>query len=122
VRTPLDDSWILSKDEPTFRAKPTPPSPARLLPSGDTFFLFWDQDRELVVPDAKQRAALWTTRVWPGALLLDGEVVGVWRRNAHEVSVEVWRILEKREREAVEAETIALPLPGLTAPITIRWN
>ena len=72
AHTPLGDTWILSEDETTFRTQPRPPAPARLLPSGDTYYLLWGADRKLLVPQARQRASLWTTRVWPGALLLDG--------------------------------------------------
>ncbi len=39
VRTPIGDAWILTRDEPTFRAVPGPAAPARLLPSGDAYFL-----------------------------------------------------------------------------------
>ena len=31
-------------------------------------------------PDEKRRGELWTPRVWPGAVLVDGEIVGTWRR------------------------------------------
>ena len=81
VRTPIGDGWILAADEATFRAPPIPAAPARLLPSGDTFFLLQGADRELLVPDADRRAMLWTPRVWPGAVLVGGEVVGTWRRS-----------------------------------------
>src|SRR5262249_57549301 len=60
VRTPLGDAWILSRDEPAYRADALPAAPARLLPSGDAYFLLQGADRELLVPDAKHRAALWT--------------------------------------------------------------
>ena len=68
VRTPVGDAWILANDEAAFRARSRPAAPARLLPSGDTYYLLWGVDRELLVPETKRRAALWTTRVWPGAL------------------------------------------------------
>jgi hypothetical protein len=122
VRTPLGDAWILASDEASFRTKPGAAAPARLLPSGDAYFLLWGPDRVLLVPERKRRAALWTTRVWPGALLVNGEIAGVWRRAAGEVSVEAWRRLSSKEREAVEAEALSLPLPGLTSPITVRWS
>ncbi len=73
VRTPIGDAWILVQDESAFRAGPGPAAPARLLPSGDAFFLLQGADRELLVPDAGQRSALWTSRVWPGALLVGAE-------------------------------------------------
>lgn len=39
VRTPVGDAWILTGDEPAFRTAPRSLAPARLLPSGDAFFL-----------------------------------------------------------------------------------
>ena len=83
VRTSIGEAWILSQDEPLFRAAPSPAASARLLPSGDTWFLLQGADRELLVPDESQRRALWTSRVWPGALLVEGETVGIWRRAGH---------------------------------------
>jgi hypothetical protein len=110
VRTPTGEAWILAEDEAAIRAKAGPPAPARLLPSGDAYYLLWGTDRELLVPNATHRAALWTSRVWPGALLVNGEIVGVWRRSAGDVSIEAWRRLSSSEREAVEAEAMSLPL------------
>ena len=122
VHTPIGDAWILASDEARFLAQPGPPALARLLPSGDAYFLLWGADRTLLVPEAKRRAALWTTRVWPGALLVGGEIVGVWRRSAADVSIETWRRLSSKERDAVEAEAVSLPLPGLNDPIAVRWD
>ena len=76
VRTPLGDAWILDADERAFREPDAPPAGVRLLPSGDTYYLLWGRDRELLVPDASRRSLLWTSRVWPGAVLVRGEVVG----------------------------------------------
>lgn len=120
VRTPLDDAWILTSDEPIFRALAGPVASARLLPSGDAYFL--GTDRELVVPDARQRRALWTPRVWPGAVLVDGEVVGTWRRANTAMTIEPWRRLSRAQRDAVEAEARSLPLPGIEGRITVEWG
>ena len=122
VQTPAGDAWILAEDEITFRVPPQPPAPARLLPSGDAFYLAWGSDRQILVPEAKRRSELWTSRVWPGALLVAGEIVGVWRRSAADISIDAWRRFSRVEREAVEAEAISLPLPGLNCPITVRWD
>jgi hypothetical protein len=121
VQTPAGDAWILTEDETALRARPRPPAPARLLPSGDAFYLAWGADRELLVPDARRRPELWTSRVWPGALLVRGEIAGVWRRSNAEVSIEPWRRLTRVEREAVEVEAMSLPLPGMKSPVTVRW-
>ena len=121
ARTPVGDAWILADDEAAFReARSRPVAPARLLPSGDAYFLLWGADRQILVPDAKRRTELWTTRVWPGALLVGGEICGVWRRSAAEVSIGAWRRLSRSEWEAVEAEAAALPLPGLNGPIVVH--
>ena len=122
VRTPVGDAWILTSDEHTFRAPRGPTAPARLLPSGDTYFLLWGVDRELLVPDADRRAALWTSRVWPGALLIDGEINGTWRRTQGTVTIQTWRRLSRAARDAVEAETASLPLPGVEGKIAVRWD
>jgi winged helix DNA-binding protein len=121
VRTPIGDAAILASNEGAMRAKARATAPARFLPSGDTFFLCWGDDRRLLVPDARRRSELWTSRVWPGALLVDGEIVGVWRRAGPEVTVDPWRRLSKGETEAVESEAATMPLPGLTKPIRVHW-
>jgi hypothetical protein len=122
VRTPIGEAWILSQDEPLFRASPGPAAPARLLPSGDTWFLLQGADRELLVPEEHHRRALWTSRVWPGALLVEGETVGTWRRAEHVLTIQPWRRLSSAQLEAVEAEASSLPLPGINRPMDIRWD
>jgi hypothetical protein len=122
VRTPVGDAWILTRDEATFRVPSVTPAAARLLPSGDAYFLLQGADRELLVADADRRGELWTSRVWPGALLVEGEVVGVWRRAHGTVTVQTWRRLSRAAREAVEAEAASLPLPGVEGRIVIRWD
>ena len=121
TRTSIGDSWILATDEATMREQPRAAAPARFLPSGDTFFLHWGADRELLVPDPKRRGELWTSRVWPGALLVDGELAGTWRRAAADIDLEPWRPLTRSERDGVEAEAATLPLPGLARNIRVRW-
>jgi hypothetical protein len=121
VRTPIGDAWILARDESTFRAAPDAVAAARLLPSGDAYFLFLGQDRELLLPDAGRRRALWTSRVWPGAVLVEGELVGTWRRANEKVTIQTWRRHSRAARDAVEAEAAALPLPGLDGRIVVRW-
>ena len=110
ARTSVGEGWILSRDEPALRAAPKAAAPARLLPSGDTYFLLHGVDRELLVPRADRRGALWTSRVWPGCVLVDGEVAGTWRRAGALVAIEPWRRLSRAERDAVETEALALPL------------
>jgi Winged helix DNA-binding domain len=121
VRSPAGDAWILREDEASFRQGGAGAPGVRLLPSGDAFWLLWGADRALLVPDATRRAQLWTPRVWPGALLLDGEVAGTWRRANADVSIDAWRRLSAPERKAIEAEATGLPL-GLPGPMRVRWE
>ena len=129
VRTPIGDAWILAADEPALRAsaaregtdaRHAPVADARLLPSGDAYYVLHGEARELLVPDADRRGLLWTPRVWPGALLVSGEIAGTWRRAAAVLTVEPWRRLTRAEREAVEREAQSLPLPGVPN-VQVRW-
>jgi hypothetical protein len=104
------------------RAHARPEAPARLLPSGDASFLLQGADRELLVPDAKHRLALWTSRVWPGAVVVDGEIVGTWRRAGRLVTIAAWKRLSRAARQAVEAEAAALPLPDVRRPPAVQWK
>jgi hypothetical protein len=120
VRTPLGEAWILASDEASFRSADGAAS-TRLLPSGDTYYLLQGADRELLVPEPARRELLWTSRVWPGAVLQRGEIVGTWRRSHHQVTVEPWEPLSDDDREAIENEATSLPLPGLSRPTTVTW-
>jgi hypothetical protein len=122
VRTPLGDAWILALDESAFRADPRSPASVRLLPSGDAYTLLQGGDRTLLVPDARRRGELWTPRVWPGAILLDGEIRGTWRRAHDPVTAALWGRPSRAARAAVEAEAAALPLPGVEGGIAVSWG
>ena len=119
VRTPLGDESLLAEDEPDVRAAPVSPAPARLLPSGDAYFLLDGAERDLLVPRADLRPRLWTSRVWPGALLVDGEIRGTWRRAQSTLRIETWARLSRASRDAVEAEAHALPLAG---SVEVVWG
>jgi hypothetical protein len=122
VRSPLGDEWLLADDEPAMRTAETADAPARLLPSGDAYFLLDGAERELLVPRPDQRQQLWTSRVWPGALLVEGEIRGTWRRSQHTVRIDAWARLSRGRRDAIEAEASALPLPGVDRRIEVVWN
>jgi hypothetical protein len=123
VRTPIGDAWILASDEADVRRAPGARAPARLLPSGDAYFLFQrGAERALLVENAAHRAHLWTSRVWPGALLVDGVIAGTWRRAHADVTIELWRRVSAVERRAIEAEVALLPLPGVAGALVTRWG
>jgi hypothetical protein len=60
--------------------------------------------------------------VWPGALLVEGEIRGTWRRSQHTVRIDAWQRLSRERRDAVESEARALPLPGVDRPMEVLWN
>ena len=122
VRSPLGDEQLLIDDEETMRDEEAAPAPVRLLPSGDAYFLLDGAERELLVPEPDRRNRLWTPRVWPGAVMVEGEIRGTWRRAQHIVRVEAWGRLSAGAREAVEAEARALPLPALERPMEVVWE
>jgi hypothetical protein len=122
ARTPLGEAWILAADEAAFRAPTAATSAIRLLPSGDSYWLLQGRDRELLVPDPRRRAELWTPRVWPGAVLIAGEIAGTWRRAGGRLDLDPWRSVSPTERQGVEAEAESLPLPAADRPISVRWS
>ena len=123
VLTPSGEAWMLARDEATIREPPSPAAAARLLPSGDAYTLgITSEDRALLVPDAGQRGELWTPRVWPGALLVAGNVVGTWRRAQRTLTIQAWQRLSRTAREAVLAEAESLPLPDTGGRIVVHWT
>ena len=123
VRSPIGDEWLLADDEEAMRsADSTATTSVRLLPSGDVYFLLDRAEREILLPSAEHRDRLWTSRVWPGALLVAGEIRGTWRRANELVRINTWTSLSPGERAAVEAEARSMPLPGLEREIEIVWE
>jgi hypothetical protein len=123
VRTPSGDAWILGQDEAALRQPPGATAAARLLPSGDAYTLgVTREDRALLVPDASRREELWTPRVWPGAVLVEGAIVGIWRRAGSRMTDRPWRRLSAAAREAVVAEAESLPLPETVDRMLVEWG
>jgi hypothetical protein len=83
----------------------------RLVGSHDPYLQL--RDRELLVADTAKQKDLWRVLGRPGAVLVDGEVLGTWRPRASggtlALSVEPWTSLARKLRTAVqhEAERLA---------------
>ncbi|MFO7299474.1 MAG: winged helix DNA-binding domain-containing protein, partial [Actinomycetes bacterium] len=73
-------------------------------------------------PDEARRRELWTSRVWPGAVMVDGEIVGTWRRAGRSLTITAWADLTPDRQDAVEAEAATLPLPVGDLPIQVTWE
>ena len=90
----------------------------RLLPAGDPYLA--SQDRALLVPQPRFRSELWPKSVWPGALMVNCELVGTWRRQVGRVTVRAWRPLESEVKDAVEHEVSRMPIESATKEV--RWS
>ena len=82
--------WVLADDQPLLDAGPF--RVVRLLAPFDLFLQA--RDRRLLVSDSDRAKSLWPTLGRPGAVLVDGDIVGTWRaRKAGaglRVTVEPW--------------------------------
>ena len=115
-------SWLLHRDEKGFSSPPEPTG-VRLLPGQDPYLQ--QRDRATVLPKEAHRRKLWQAIRGPGAVLVDGEIVGTWRARTKgtrlELTIEPFGKLPRPAHEAIatEAETIA-PFRGAeTADVTI---
>lgn len=101
--------WLLAEDEPALAAATA--EGVRLLGPFDLFLQA--RDRATLVPDAARAKELWPVLGRPGAVLVDGELVGTWRPRASgrslTVAVRPWRALSAATRKAVteQAERLA---------------
>ncbi|WP_199042613.1 winged helix DNA-binding domain-containing protein [Glycomyces salinus] len=101
--------WILAGDLDALEGAEA--TGTRLVGPYDLFIQ--GRDRATILPDASRRKALWPVLGRPGAVVVDGEVAGVWRPRKSgkrfKVAVEPWRELSAPERGAVEdqAERLA---------------
>jgi hypothetical protein len=109
--------WVLRSDRSRLE-RAVPVETVRLLPAGDPYLA--SGDRALLVPQPRFRSELWPKSVWPGALLVNCEVVGVWRRQVGRVTVRAWRPLEPEVKEAVEEEVSGMPIES--ARKEVRWS
>ena len=74
VRTPIGEADILTSDEPLLRADPGPAAPARLLPERRCVLPALGRGAGAARPAGRSPRRALEPRVWPGAILLDGEI------------------------------------------------
>lgn len=107
VRVGDQARWLLDADADAANG---PAGTVRLLGPYDLFLQ--GRDRDLLVPDPAHRKALWPVLGRPGAVLVDGEVAGLWRpRQAGRrlrVIVERWRPVSGRVRGQVAEQAARL--------------
>jgi hypothetical protein len=112
-------AWLLSRDLPIL-CDPPPAPGVRLLAPGDPLLL--GRDRELLVPDAAVRRAVWRAIGGAGLVLAAGDAVAVWRARKDgrrlAIAVDAFAPVPRGELEAA-AERLA-PHRGCDA-VTIDW-
>lgn len=98
---------------------------ARLLPMDDPYTKL---DRDLLVPDATVRLMALpkvgqSPGYLPGAVLLDGEIVGGWQRQGRRVTIHPFpsTVLRPGARAAIEAEALGVPIAGPGEP-RVAWD
>lgn len=93
-----------------------------LVPPNDPYLR--QVDRTLLVPDSKQRQQVWKALSGPGALLVDGEVAGVWRYRGSERELTITAFTDlkpaQRSKAAKNAELVA-EANGAAAPKVV-WS
>jgi hypothetical protein len=101
--------WVLADDVDAFVGEPV--NGTRLLGPFDVFLQA--RDRQLLVDDPARAKTLWPVLGRPGAVLLDGEITGVWRPRKSgqnlRVHIELWTKASASVRNAVreQAERLA---------------
>jgi Winged helix DNA-binding domain len=104
-----EQRWVLAGDESSLATGAV--RTTRLLGPYDLFVQA--KDRSLLVDDPARTKALWPVLGRPGAVLLDGEVAGMWRPRTSSkkltVRVELWTSPSKAIRKAIngQAERLA---------------
>jgi hypothetical protein len=105
VQVDGETRWMLDADVAALQGAEAA-STTRLLGPYDLYLQA--RDRATLVTDPAKVKALWPVLGRPGAVLIDGEIAGLWRPRKSgkkfNVAVEPWRDFEAAERKLVEAE------------------
>jgi hypothetical protein len=100
-------TWLPTASVPALESA-EPVVGVRLIPPMDA--LLQARDRDLLVPDKALQKEVWRVLGNPGALLVDGEIAGVWRakmagKKRVDLTVTPFGALSSASRKAVEAES-----------------
>lgn len=104
---------------------PPEPSLVRLLPPWDPYLQ--SRDRATLVPDKARQKEVWKILGNPGALLVDGEVAGVWRtkgsgRKRLDFTVSVFDGIPATAKKAAEAEAESVASVRGFADFRVHWS
>ncbi|MEV4414574.1 winged helix DNA-binding domain-containing protein [Catellatospora sp. NPDC049609] len=114
--------WLLAADEPALASAAA--RGVRLLAPFDLFLQA--KDRTTLVPDEARAKQLWPVLGRPGAVLVDGELAGVWRpRKAGRrftLSVEPWGRMSATVRQGVTEQAERLAAYRGAEPAGVDWT
>lgn len=118
-------TWIPPELLDALRTAPPAADLVRLLPPSDPWLQ--GRDRDFVVPERARQKAVWRILGNPGAVLVDAEVVGVWRartagRGRLDVTVQAFEPLAPAVRTRVEAEAGRLAATRGAADVRVRYD
>jgi hypothetical protein len=115
-------AMLLARDHKAL-ASPPEPTGVRLLPVGDPYLQ--QRDRATIVPDEVHRRRLWQPTRGPGGVLVDGEVVAVWRARTSGkrlvIAVEPFKQLTRKMRGAIENEAERVASIRSSASVDVRF-
>ena len=102
-----------------------PMTGVRLVPAMDP--LLQARDRDLLVPERARQKEIWKLLGNPGALLLDGEIAGVWRarmagKKRVDLTVTPFGTLTAKARKAVERESAVVARARDAAEATVTFD
>ncbi|MFG1996781.1 DNA glycosylase AlkZ-like family protein [Actinoplanes sp. NPDC048988] len=97
----------------------------RFVPPMDA--LLQARDRDVLVPDRAQQKEVWRVIGNPGALLLDGEIVGVWRaklagRKRVDLTITAFDKVSAGRRKQVEAEAAEVARAREVPEVTVTFD
>ncbi|MEU4215039.1 DNA glycosylase AlkZ-like family protein [Actinoplanes sp. NPDC026623] len=124
VRVDGRAAWLPAPAVPALAAASPAPG-VRLLPAMDA--LLQARDRDLLVPDRARRKEIWKLLGNPGALLIDGEIAGVWRarlagRKRVDLTVTPFGSITAGARRAVEEESAVVARARGVAAATVAYG
>ena len=113
-------AWCLESDVDDLN-KPRAKRGVRLLPADDPY-LNYRTAKEFLVPEHKFQLQLWPKAPPPGALLVDGIISGIWRRNQWHFVFKPWRKkISNTVADAVTEEISRFPLQGDPTKARVEW-
>ncbi len=125
VRVDGRRTWIPPEQADGLRDAPPRADAVRLLPPSDPYLQA--RDRDLLVPDKARQKAVWRILSNPGAVLVGGEIAGVWRARGAgkarlEITVQPFDGVTAGDRALIEAEAERVAAARGATDVRVRYD